>query len=291
MLRYILALCYRAAYLLHHALRLRPGASLQHSQLIVVGSFRTGGAGKTPFCIWLCKHYTQQGKRVALLAHEYAFDEITMLRQKFSDNGNIEIFATNNRYRLAHELDKSRKFDFIVCDDGFEDSRLTGAVTILLQWEALPTKISELWPCGNMRSLAKDHVGNSSTTIALRCYGKKPDIQLIIDKVSHIATKAQWEGESNANIICGIGDPERFCKDIQNFGIDIKHTYFFKDHCKEFPANFEQLLRDFPQDSFIISEKDAARLPAEFIQKNVKSRIYIAYQATKISPETLQKLP
>ena len=103
MLRYILALCYRAAYLLHHALRLRPGASLQHSQLIVVGSFRTGGAGKTPFCIWLCKHYAQQGKRVALLAHEYAFDEITMLRQKFSDNGNVEIFATNNRYRLAHE--------------------------------------------------------------------------------------------------------------------------------------------------------------------------------------------
>lgn len=291
MFRLLAAICYRAIYLLHHALRLRPGAPLQYSQLIVVGSFRTGGAGKTPFCIWLCDYLAAQGKTVALLAHEYAFDEVTMLRQKFASNERIQIFATRNRYRLAHELDKSRKFDFIVCDDGFEDSRLTGAVTILLQWEALPTKISELWPYGNMRSLAKDHVGNSSTTIALKCYGEKPDIQFIVDKVSHIVTKAQWDGKSNANIICGIGDPERFCKDIQNFGIDIKHTYFFKDHCKAFSAKFEQLLRDFPQDSFIISEKDAARLPTEFIPKNVKSRIYIAYQATKISPETLQKLP
>ena len=116
-----IALCYHAIYLLHHALCLRPGTPLQHSQLIVVGSFRTGGAGKTPFCIWLCRHLAAQGKTVALLAHEYAFDEIALLRQKFASDAHIQVFATKNRYRLAHELDRSQKFDCIVCDDGFDN--------------------------------------------------------------------------------------------------------------------------------------------------------------------------
>lgn len=291
MLRLLAAFCYRAVYKLHHALCLRPGAPLQNSKLIVVGSYRTGGAGKTPFCIWLCKHYAAQGKRVALLAHDYAFDETAMLRQIFSGTESVQVFATKNRYRLAHELDESRKFDYIVCDDGFEDSRLTGAVTLLLNWESAPTRISELWPCGKMRSLAKDHRINSSNTIPLMCHGENPDIRFVIDKVLHIATKTEWDDVSKANIACGIGDPERFCKDIQNFGIHIGQTYFFNDHCKTFSTEFEQLLQDQPQDSFIISEKDAARLPAEFIKKNVNRQIFVAFQTTKISPETLQKLP
>ena len=292
---YIAAFIYRAVYKLHHALRLRPGAPLEHSKLIVIGSYRTGGAGKTPFCIWLCKHYAALGKKVALLTHEYAFDETAMLRQIFSDNENVKVFATRNRYRLAHELDKSRMFDFIVCDDGFEDSRLVNAFTFILSWESAPTKISELWPCGKMRSLAKDHTDKPSTTIALKCFGDNPDIQFVIDKVSHIAAGTDIRNSADsslkANIVCGIGDPERFCKDILNFGIDITQTYFFKDHSKTFSAEFEQILHNFPQDTFVISEKDAARLPTEFIPKNVNCRIYVAKQAIKVSPETLQKLP
>ena len=301
MLRLLAAYCYRAVYKLHHALCLRPGAPLLNSKLIVVGSFRTGGAGKTPFCIWLCKHLAAQGKAVALLAHEYAFDEINLLRQKFSGNESVQIFATRNRYRLAHELDKSRKFDFIVCDDGFEDSRLTGAVTLLLQWEAPPTKISELWPCGPMRSLAQDHNIDhnmnhgmdqdkcSPMVRILRCEGGNPAVQFVIDKVLHFASGDKFIHQK-ASVVCGLGNPERFCKDLENFGIGIAHKFFFKDHSKTFAAQFEQILQKHPQDAFVISEKDAARLPAEFIKKNVKRQIFIAYQTTEVAPEFLQNL-
>ena len=295
MLRYILALCYRAAYLLHHALCLRPGAPLQHSQLIVIGSFRTGGAGKTPFSIWLCKHYAAQGKKVALLAHEYASDEVSMLRQKFSGNECVQVFATRNRYRLAHDLDRSQKFNFIVCDDGFEDSRLVGATTILLQWEPHPTKISELWPCGKTRSLAKDHDIKSPMLHALHCDGEHPDIRFVVDKVSHFATgkdiRETFPNALKANIICGLGNPERFCKDLQDFGIDTDQAFFFKDHSKAFSSKFEEILQKHPLGIFIITEKDAARLSAEFIKKNVNAQIYIAQQSVKVLPEVVQKLP
>lgn len=293
--RLFIALCYRAVYLLHHALCLRPGAPLEHSKLIVVGSFRTGGAGKTPFCIWLCKHLAAQGKTVALLAHEYAFDEIKMLRQKFSGNESVQIFATRNRYRLAHELDRSQKFDCIVCDDGFEDSRLVGATTILLQWESIPTKISDLWPCGGMRSLAKDHDldhGKSSPMVRiLRCENGNPAVKFVIDKVLHFYSGKEFvKNSAKANIVCGLGNPERFCGDLQNSGIEIGHKFFFKDHSKAFAAQFEQILHKYPQDAFVISEKDSARLPAEFIQKHVNSKIFVAFQTTEISPEVTQIL-
>ena len=286
---HFLALCYRAAYLLHHALCLRSGAPLQHSKLIVVGSFRTGGAGKTPFCIWLCNHLAAQGKAVALLAHEYAFDEVAMLRQKFANNARIQVFATRNRYRLAHELDRSQKFDCIVCDDGFEDSRLVGAITILLLWEPLPTKISDLWPCGKMRSLAKDHDLDSPMVRILRCDDGNPAVKFVVDKVLHYAT-GEKINRKKANVACGLGNPERFCKDLQNSGIEIERKFFFKDHSKSFAAQFEQILQKNPQDAFVISEKDAARLPAEFIQKNVNSLIFVASQTTEISPEATQIL-
>lgn len=291
MSRLLLSIVYRAVYKLHHALCLRPGAPLQYSKLIVVGSFRTGGAGKTPFCIWLCKHLIAQGKKVALLAHEYAFDEINMLRQKFSDNESVQIFATRNRYRLAHKLDKSRKFDCIVCDDGFEDSRLTGAVTLLLSWESAPTKISELWPCGKMRSLAKDHDLDSPMVRILKCDNENPTVRFVIDKVLHFHSGKDFvKKNAQAHIVCALGNPERFCNDLQNFGIDIAHKFFFKDHSKAFTAQFEQILQKYPQDTFVISEKDAARLSAEFIQKNIKSQIFVASQTTEISPEAALNL-
>ena len=291
MLRLFLALCYRAVYLLHHALCLRPGAPLQNSKLIVIGSFRTGGAGKTPFCIWLCNHLASQGKTVALLAHEYAFDEFAMLRQKFSGNARVQVFATRNRYRLAHELDKSRKFDCIVCDDGFEDSRSVGATTLLLQWEPLPTKISELWPRGKMRSLAKDHDIKSSTFRTLHCEGEHPDVRFVIDKVYHLATGEEFvKSNRKVNVVCGLGAPERFQKDLRDFGIEIDRTFIFKDHSKAFAAKFEEILQKNPQSAFVITEKDAARFSTEFIQKNVNSLIFVASQTTEISPEATQNL-
>ena len=135
--------------------------------------------------------------------------------------------------------------------------------------------------------------------MALKCYGENPDIQFVIDKVSrlspHSATAEKLHDElsrdSSASIVCGLGDPKRFCQDIQAFGIKIKLHYFFKDHCKDFSRKFEQILQKHPQEAFIISAKDAARLPAEFIQKNVKAQIYIAHQSIKVSPGVVQKLP
>jgi len=232
-----LAGLYRIAYKLHHHIFLRPGKPLAHGKLIVVGSFLAGGAGKTPFCIWLAEELragryaglprlqrdsphsgtshtkeqvpkcvaagsepgmtnmqieatpqhvmaakaaisqqkdsgsvpgmtkeeprvaatsetrVAQGEpRVAILCHEKAKDEAALLQWRLPF---AKVFTTDNRYRTAHELDQ--QFDYIICDDGFEDTRLIGAYTIRLDWGKAPTRIRDLLPAGKCRSLLQDH--------------------------------------------------------------------------------------------------------------------------------------
>ena len=278
MFRYLAACCYRAVYLLHHALCLRPGVPLENSKLIVVGSFRTGGAGKTPFCIWLAEQFVKNQKRVAILCHRYAFDEAAMLQRHFAGNPQVKVFATDNRYRLSHKLDQSHRFDIILCDDGFEDSRLVGEVALTLSWENPPTKITDLWPLKNARSLARDHRGKLG--LELKCYGNDPDIRFVVDKILSLDNEACPPAKiGRAHVLCGLGDPERFCDDIRAYGIDIGQKFFLKDHDKNFVQKMEQALKRHPGEFFVISQKDAARLPQNWAKNSdFRSQVLVAHQ-------------
>ncbi len=285
MLRLLAAIFYRVLYLLHHKLCLRPGSPPRYSKLAVVGAYRTGGAGKTPFCIWLAENLAAQRKRVAILCHEYALDEAKMLREHFASTPGVEIFTTRNRYRLVHELDRSRRFDILLCDDGFEDSRLAGATTFVLLWEKLPTRIRELWPLGNARSLAKDHHGR---TVKIRC-NATPDIRFVLDKVSDADGKPFRESNNRKQTIvfCGLGDPNRFCGDIEKLGIAVTEKVFLKDHDRQFAYRLNRAMQDHPQAAFIISAKDAARLQGKASDTfQWGENLYIAHQKAVVSDNT-----
>lgn len=288
-----IVLCYRAAYRLHHALCLRPGIPLRHSRLVVVGAYRTGGAGKTPFCTWLAETLSAQGKRVAILCHEYAYDEAAMLREHFAADPKVKIFTTRNRYRLAHELDRAQEFDFIVCDDGFEDSRLVGATTFVLLWENAPTRLCELWPLGIARSLIKDHSGHrSGNTVEIHCNDPTSKIRFVLDNITNKKGEdlRSFQGSAHyrqINIFCGIGDPERLCNDIREQGIAISGKTFLKDHDRHFSDKLQRVLQENPQSAFIITEKDAARLENGTGKPLPRpDNLYIARQKTVVD-ETL----
>jgi tetraacyldisaccharide 4'-kinase len=288
-----IVLCYRAAYLLPHALCLRPGIPLRHSRLVVIGAYRTGGAGKTPFCTWLAETLSAQGKRVAILCHEYAYDEAAMLREHFAADPKVKIFTTRNRYRLAHELDRAQEFDFILCDDGFEDSRLVGATTFVLLWENAPTRLRELWPLGNARSLVKDHSGHrSGNTVEIHCNDPASKIRFVLDNITNKKGEDLRSVHGSAhyrqtNIFCGIGDPNRLCNDIQKQGIAITDKIFLKDHDRCFSNKLNKALQENPQSAFIITEKDAARLDNGTGKPLPRpDNLYIARQKT-IVDETL----
>lgn len=269
-----LAGIYYIAYKLHHQFCLRQGSPLGHARLIVVGSFLAGGAGKTPFVAWLAQFinaqfinsHAGQVPRIAILCHERAQDEATMLRQKFAGKPQVRVIATSNRYKTAHEID--RDYDFIICDDGFEDTRLAGAITIRLDRADTPQKIADLVPAGKHRSLPRDHEEPAVTL-------GQNDIRFRIRRIANAGNEPCPAGPI---AICGIGAPERFRKDLDAFGIKPADFIARPDH----DPRFEQIIMKFIARGaqLVITEKDYARLPEKW---RLHPNVFVAYQEIEVS--------
>lgn len=277
-----LAGIYRIAYKFHHLICLKPGKPLEHARLVVVGSHLAGGAGKTPFCAWLaenlhsgalapaCTEPSRPGPRIAILCHSAAADEAKMLREKLPF---ATVVTTSNRYRTAHELD--RDFDFIICDDGFEDTRLTGAIVIRLDRDDLPRHIRDLVPAGKYRSLTQDH---AKPALALG----PADVQ---HRISGIVNAAGSPCPALPIAVCGIGDPERFRKDLADYGTAPSKLIATPDHCKNFEKHLLQAIREGHH--AVITEKDSTRLRNEIRQNPA---VFVARQQTTVSGTAFQAI-
>ena len=277
-----LAGIYRIAYKFHHLICLKPGKPLEHARLVVVGSHLAGGAGKTPFCAWLaenlhsgalapaCTEPSRPGPRIAILCHSAAADEAKMLREKLPF---ATVVTTSNRYRTAHELD--RDFDIIICDDGFEDTRLTGATVIRLDRDDLPRHIRDLVPAGKYRSLAQDH---TKPALALG----PADVQ---HRISGIVNAAGSPCPALPIAVCGIGDPERFRKDLADYGTAPSKLIATPDHCKNFEKHLLQAIREGHH--AVITEKDSTRLRNEIRQNPA---VFVARQQTTVSGTAFQDI-
>ena len=279
-----LALLYRIAYKLHHWLFLRPGKPLAHAKLIVVGGFLAGGAGKTPFAIWLANHIVSlyKNKKVAVLCHARAQDEYELLKAKLPWT---TVVAASDRYHTAQELDND--YDYILCDDGFEDSRLRPFMTIRLDWGVPPCRLGDLLPSGPCRSLPQDH---PQPDLVLRCDGENPDVKFSIAEIvnglgENFETSAENKKISGAVAICGIGNPERFFRDLKSFGVKRLRTVVRPDHDPHFEKSVRKILKDSP--CVIITEKDAVRL-GEDLKKS--PFVYRCLQKVEVRPEKVEKI-
>ena len=287
----VAAACYYAAYRLHHRTCLRPGKPLVHASLFVIGSFRIGGAGKTPFTAWLAQFILENARcaatdasspdaagndsatgnkdaapRIAILCHSKAADEAEMLRQKFAGKPQVRVIATPNRYHTAHELDGA--FDYIICDDGFEDTRLAGATTIRLDRDGTPQRIADLVPAGKNRSLMQDH---DAPAFVLG----PSDIEF---RIAQVTNAAGQPCPVNPVAICGIGDSARFASDLNAFGIFPAKFIARPDHDRHFEQTFRKLLEK--GGPLVTTEKDLARLPREL---RVHRSVFVAYQQVSLS--------
>lgn len=267
-LKLLAAFVYRLFYRVNRALFLRKKAPLPgQPKLIVVGSFRVGGAGKTPVAAALAREFLAKGKRVAVLAHAKAFDEIAWLKAELPK---AKIIASKNRYAALRSL--ASECDVAVCDDGFEDSRLSPDEVILLDWGEGACQVRELVPLGRLRSLRFDH---PEITRSWKCFGNSPDVKFCLVSVRN-ENGVPLKASAKATLVCGLGDPERFGRDLETFGVKIARKIFRPDHDR----NFLNALQGLPA-PIVISEKDRARLPVK-LSKRLRSAVYVAHQVTEI---------
>lgn len=141
-------LLYAVATALHRACS-RPAPAVR-LPLIVIGSLRAGGAGKTPVTLALARHLSTEGFRTGVLAYAMpqpgrmggGAERSSGLREVFPDsdwrdssdeavllarslhNCGVRVFVTRHRAKARAELDRLGLFDVLVSDDGLMDARL-----------------------------------------------------------------------------------------------------------------------------------------------------------------------
>ena len=209
-----------------------------------------------------------------------------MMQREFqsAEQSQIKVFATKNRYKTAKEIQD--KFNIILCDDGFEDTRFTSARYICLDWQEPPTSWKKLLPSGPFRSLKQDHDESKITHIhCFDSHSQAPDIRFNIKSITNYVP-----GEPlSATLICGLGSPQRFIDDIGTFvassSIQINKIIMRPDHDKHFAQVVQKEISS--GNDIIISQKDACRLS----QTNLEHpKLHIAIQEIEVSDKIQEYL-
>lgn len=256
--------------------------------MIVVGSLRVGGAGKTPVTAELARQYALQGLRVGILAHavaskipegirkveprsdwRHSSDEAVWLAKTTG----VPVWVTRNRWKAWKQLEKRQDLDLVICDDGLEDPRLKTCRRIILDWGDPCTHLWHLVPLGKCRSFLKDHFGAELWDVSTS--KNQARVHFGISSIQNFQGKPL---EEQAWSLCGIGDPARFVSDLKTVGVKLLGQRFLADHSSKVGDELQRLLSSQGH-PVVMTRKDWMRL-APMLAEN--PRVFVAEQAVRL---------
>ncbi len=268
--------------------------------IIIVGNITVGGTGKTPLCIYLATLLQQEGYRVGIISRGYGGKAVTQMvlpnsmANEVGDEALLIVQKTNcpmavgvNRVDAAQFLLKHAQCDVILADDGLQHYALKRDIEIAVIDGERRFGNSICLPAGPLR----EPIDRLNTVDFVVVNGEPTEntawhewqMQLVGDVAVNLLTgerKSLAEFENvECHAIAGIGNPERFFKQLRNAGLSQRTDHSFPDH-HIFTAN-EISFKNSP---VFMTEKDAvkckafttekywfvpvtARLPAEFDTK------------------------
>jgi tetraacyldisaccharide 4'-kinase len=223
--------------------------------VISVGNITTGGTGKTPLVIWLCRMLEAKGLRCAILTRGYKTeqgqmsDEPALLAKACP---NTTVVVDPDRAAGAEKAVTRHGANVLVLDDGFQHRRLKRDLDILTLDATCPFGFDHLLPGGLLREplagvrradlivitrydqvepTAMQQLEERLTTLA-------PGVPVV--KATHRHTHAVTFGSrtlsleslrgKRAFVFCGIGNPEAFFGHVTQNDIEVVGTRVFNDH-------------------------------------------------------------
>jgi tetraacyldisaccharide 4'-kinase len=224
------------------------------------------------------------GQRV-LLDSEEAGDEPYMLARNLPG---VIVLVDKNRVKAGTYAIKKFGCDTLVLDDGFQYLPLTGRLNLLLVDKTNPFGNGHLLPRGVLREPIK-HLKRASYVFLTKSSGQRdleleelihahnPDVDII--ECAHRPQYLQRVGVDErqplsymkgrrAGAFCGIAAPESFEKFLRDAGTNLALTRRFLDHYRFTGEDLEEIFAQALEarvDCVITTEKDAVRLPDDFI--------------------------
>lgn len=239
------------------ALRVHPAGV----PVICVGNLTTGGTGKTPLVVWLCRTIDQKSKiknqkcQVVILTRGYkthkgeSADEPALLAAQCPD---LPVIVNPDRVAGAAEAIQTRWAQALVMDDGFQHRRLARDLDIIAVDATLPFGYGRLLPAGLLREPLSG-LRRAHAVVLTRCdqvsEGALAEIEgeirevnrdLVIARSIHAPVVARMAGgvevplaqmkEKRVFAFCGIGNPQAFFRTIEQLGAVLAGSRAFADH-------------------------------------------------------------
>lgn len=240
------------------------------ARVVSVGNLTVGGTGKTPFTMWLARHFKQEGRNVAVLSRGYGRsgsapgrvppaadpsalaleygDEPALLALKLKDT---PVYVGRRRWESGMAAIESARAEIIVLDDGFQHLALDRDLDLVLLDAANPFGNGFTLPLGPLREppahLARAHaivltragdpdaVARTRAWLADICPGKPVFSALHKPKGFTAGLGGHPIPLSDiagrpAVAFAGIADPFSFFSQLESLGIVLRRTFAFPDH-------------------------------------------------------------
>jgi tetraacyldisaccharide 4'-kinase len=243
--------------------------------VVVVGNITVGGTGKTPLVIWLAQHFKKLGLKPGIVSRGYGGsakywpqqvlpgsdpaavgDEPVLIARRTG----CPVSVGPNRVVAAQALQHFIDCDVIISDDGLQHYALGRDVEIVVIDGERGFGNEYCLPAGPLRERvgrldSADMVVSNGTTGPGRYIMQLGNFEIVNLLDSSQTRKFEDFGtEEKIYAVAGIGNPERFFKQLENAGLNIERVSF-PDHHKY----TEEDLEIAGNSTLLMTEKDAVK--------------------------------
>ena len=242
--------------------------------VIVVGNISVGGTGKTPLVAWLARLLREEGHRPGLVCRGYSGAAKEWPQQVRPDSDPVvvgdesvllaklsgcPVAAGPDRVAAAEALLEHTECDLVISDDGLQHLRLGRDIEIAVVDGVRRHGNGRCLPAGPLREpvsrlesvdvvVANDGAKRGEFEIKMwpACLRNLHDESLEQELKNLRGTRV--------HAVCGIGNPARFFRMIESFGIDVV-SHEFPDHY-QFSSHDIHFNDELP---VLMTEKDAVK--------------------------------
>jgi len=256
--------------------------------VICIGNLTTGGTGKTPLVVWLCRRVREKGLPCAILTRGYRTqkgelsDEPALLAAQCPD---APVVVNPDRVAGAAEAVGRHGAQILVMDDGFQHRRLARNLDIIAVDATNPFGYGRVLPAGLLREPITG-LERAHAAVLTRCDQVSDDAlagiedrireinrNLVIIRSNHAPVAIRTASETEIPLdqargkrifaFCGIGNPQAFFRTLSNLGADVVGTSVFDDHYRYTARDMRTIreqARSWKADLVLTTQKDWTKI-------------------------------
>ena len=292
-----------------------------NAAVISVGNITTGGTGKTPLVIRLCKLIISDSKiqisdpQCAILTRGYKMTQDS--RPKTQDYGDepailaescpeAKVIVNPDRVAGADEAVSKFGAKVLIMDDGFQHRRLARDLDIVTIDGTLPFGYGRMLPAGLLREPVAA-LKRANAAVITRCDQateaelcqledklQQTNPQMVITRSIHAPVCAKSINNKEISLeelkskkifaFCGIGNPDAFLKTVKGLGVKILGLKVHNDHfhyTDDCLADIREEARRLNTDLILTTQKDWFSSPLPKTA-NANDDINFAYLAIEL---------